>query len=167
MDGQWLIWLGLGLAAGVVEIFTLSLVFVMIAGGALAAAAVAALTGDLVLSVLTFAASSGLLLAAVRPPLLRYSRRGGPASLTGTDALIDREALVLEPVDRRSGLVKLAGEVWTARSTIGSASSEPLEVGSRVRVVAIEGATAVVAPQPPRAALSDGTSSSDDGPENV
>lgn len=167
MDGQWLIWLGLGLAAGVVEIFTLSLVFVMIAGGALAAAAVAALTGNLVLAVLAFAATTGLLLAAVRPSLLRYAQRSGPASLTGTSALIDRDAVVLEPVDESGGLVKLAGEVWTARSSATSASSGPLEVGSRVRVVAIEGATAMVIPLPPRAALPDGASSLDDGPETV
>jgi len=167
MDGQWLIWLGLGLAAGVVEIFTLSLVFVMIAGGALAAALVAALTGNIVLAVVAFAATTGLLMAAVRPPLLRYARGIGPASLTGTSALVDREALVLEPVDESGGLVKLAGEIWTARASATSASSGPLEVGSRVRVVAIDGATAVVAPQPPRAALSDGASSLDDGPETV
>jgi membrane protein implicated in regulation of membrane protease activity len=39
--------------------------------------------------------------------------------------------------------VKLAGEIWTARVEPGR---RPLEVGSAVHVVRIDGATAVVAP---------------------
>jgi membrane protein implicated in regulation of membrane protease activity len=161
MDAQWLIWLGLAVAAGVVEIFTVSLVFAMVAGGAVAAAVVAAITQSPTLSVLTFAAVTGLLMVGVRPSLMKYSRRGGPAALTGTAALIDREAVVVEEVTSRTGLVKLAGELWTARA---ATQVGPLEVGSPVRVVAIEGAVVVVTPLPPRAVLPDGANLPD-GPE--
>jgi membrane protein implicated in regulation of membrane protease activity len=161
MDAQWVLWLGLALIAGAAEIFTLSLVFAMVAGGALAAAVVAALTGSVVASVITFAVSTGLLMLAVRPPLMKYSRRELPSTLTGTAGLIDREAIVVEEVTGRSGQVKLAGEVWSARA---ARSGGPLEVGAPVRVVAIEGATAVVTPLPPHAALPGGATPSD-GPE--
>jgi len=161
MDAQWLLWLGLALVAGVAEIFTLSLVFAMVAGGALAAAVVAALTHSEVASVITFAVSTGLLVVGVRPPLLKFSRRDLPSTLTGTAGLIDREAIVVEEVTGRSGQVKLAGEVWSARA---SNSVGPLEVGAPVRVVAIEGATAVVTPLPPHAALPGGANPYD-GPE--
>jgi membrane protein implicated in regulation of membrane protease activity len=141
MDAQWLVWLGIALAAGAVEIFTLSLVFAMVAGGALVAAAVAGLTGSLPLAVLAFAASTGLLLVAVRPSLLRLSAQQGPASLTGVAALVGRTAEAVEEVSAHGGRVKLGGEIWSARThRVG----EVLEPGSLVEVVAIDGATAVV-----------------------
>ena len=52
---------------------------------------------------------------------------------------------MIEPVSDRGGLVKLAGEVWTART---AAHDQTLEVGSTVYVVRIEGATALVATTP-------------------
>jgi membrane protein implicated in regulation of membrane protease activity len=162
MDGQWwLVWLGIALVAGVIEIFTLALVFAMVAGGALAAAVVAGLTGSWVASVLAFAVSTGVLLVAVRPPLLRYARRSGPPAAVGIEALIGRQAEVVAAVDRHRGQVKLAGEIWSARS---ETAGEALEVGSSVFVSRIEGATAVVSALPPPAnpaRLSGGDSPSD------
>jgi len=141
MDPQWLLWLALALVAGVVEIFTLSLVFAMVAGGALAAAAVAAATGSPTASVLAFAVSTGLLLAVVRPPLRRLSDRGGTAAVTGTAALVGREARVTRQVSASDGEVSLAGEIWTARAP---GDGGVLETGSLVIVDRIDGATAVV-----------------------
>lgn len=145
MDAQWLLWLGLALAAGVIEIFTLSLVFAMVAGGALAATVAAALTGSAIAAVLAFAVSTGLLLLVVRPPLLRYSGRLGAAEVTGIAALIGKSAEVVTPVSTHEGQVKLAGEIWTARS---ATPGNPLEAGSVVYVTQIDGATAVVSPLP-------------------
>jgi membrane protein implicated in regulation of membrane protease activity len=158
VDAQWLLWLGLALLAGVIEIFTLSLVLAMVAGGALAAAAVAALTGSAVASVLAFAVSTGLLLVVVRPPLRRYAERGGPASLTGVAALVGHPAQVVREVTGRDGQVKLAGEIWTARA---QRAGEVLEAGSTVFVSRIDGATAVVTATPPAAALPGGDLPSD------
>lgn len=147
MDAQWwLIWLGVALVLGVAEIFTLGLIFAMMAGGALAAALVAGVTGSGIASVLTFAVSSGLLLLVVRPPLMRYSSGIGAASPMGVAALVGKRAEVLVPVTSRSGEVKLAGETWTARS---ETTGTELEVGSLVYVSRIDGATAVVTATPP------------------
>jgi membrane protein implicated in regulation of membrane protease activity len=49
--------------------------------------------------------------------------------------------VVLEPVDVDGGQVKLAGEVWTARSYD---EDDFFEQGARVTVIKIEGATALV-----------------------
>jgi membrane protein implicated in regulation of membrane protease activity len=152
MDAQGLLWLALALLAGVVELFTLSLVFAMVAGGALVAGVVAAVTGDVAASVIAFAVSTGLLLAVVRPPLLRYSSRVGPEALTGVAALVGRRAEVLVEVSAHAGEVKLAGETWTARS---ARAGDHLEVGSTVYVTRIDGATAVVSPSPPDGAEHD------------
>jgi membrane protein implicated in regulation of membrane protease activity len=161
MDSLWLLWLGLALVAGVVEIFTLNLVFLMIAGAALVGGAVEAATDKPLLAVIAFAIASGVLLAGVRPPLLHYSRRGGPAALTGVAALVGRQAVVVREVTGSDGEVKLAGEFWSARA---EQPGHPLEIGSTVNVVQIDGATAIVTPLPPHAALPGGATSSD-GPE--
>ncbi len=50
-------------------------------------------------------------------------------------------AVVLERVDRDGGTIKLAGEVWSARSYDRESVHE---AGARVEVLQIEGATALV-----------------------
>jgi membrane protein implicated in regulation of membrane protease activity len=59
----------------------------------------------------------------------------------GIEALTGSKAVVLERVDDQHGLVKLAGEVWTARPYDSDAVLEP---GASVDVVEIRGATAYV-----------------------
>lgn len=153
-DTQWLLWLAAAITAGLIEVISLDFFFLMIAGGALAAAAAAALDVPVPLQVIIFAASSGGLLLGARPPLKSWAQRT-PHVVMNAGALVGRPARVLETVTERAGQVKLAGEVWSARSEPGGAS---LEVGSAVHVVRIDGATAVVAPDttPPRAISTEG-----------
>lgn len=138
-DSTWLVWLGVALVCGIVEVTTLDLVFAMVAGGALATVVPAALGLPFGFQTLVFALTSAALLLLVRPPLKRYALRSAPSDPTNVHALTGRQAQVLTEVTDRSGTVKLAGETWTARST-----GERLEVGSPVEVVAITGATAMV-----------------------
>lgn len=139
MDWYW--WIAILLALIAIEAMTLDLVLFMFAGGALGAAVVAAAGGDLVWQVVAFAVVSTVLLGALRPFLLKsLKRRGENLPETNAAALVGREAVVIEQVSEHAGLVKLAGEVWTAR-TEGDAV---LAVGTEVRVVRIAGATAVV-----------------------
>lgn len=144
MDGwgdlQWLLWVGLALLLGAIEVSSLDFVFGMIAAAALVAALVAALGADLPLQVVSFAVAAALLLAVARPAVVRWVRPRLPATSTGTDANVGRRAEVLEQVTARDGRVKLRGEVWSARTDGGA----PLPVGVDVEVVRIEGATAVV-----------------------
>lgn len=145
----WLLWLAAALAAGLTEIATVDFFFLMIAGGALVAAVTAGVGLPVSLQVVVFSISSGTLLFTVRPPLKRWARRV-PAIATNTAALVGQEARVLETVTDLAGLVKLAGEVWTARIAPGSAPGPQtsLEVGSDVQVLRIDGATAIVAAKP-------------------
>jgi len=140
-DYAWVIWIGAAVVAGLLEITSLDFFFLMLAGGALAAAGTDLLGAGAPLQVLAFAVASGLLIAVVRPPLKAWASRG--EYVTGTAALVGSDARVLEPVGESSGLVRLSGEDWTARVAEGGGT---LEVGSTVRVVGIDGATAVVAP---------------------
>ncbi len=138
-------WLGGALVLGVVEMLTVDLIFLMFAGGAVAAGGVALLGGELWAQVLAFAVVSAVLLVAVRPWALGYLKRSTPDTKTNVAAHVGRTAEVLMDVTDRAGRVKLVGEVWTARA------AEPgtvLPTGTTVQVVRIDGATAVVAPVP-------------------
>nr|WP_202498597.1 NfeD family protein [Streptomyces sp. SID5469] len=114
--------------------------FGMLALGAAAAAVTAGVGGGVVLQVLVFAVVSVALLAVVRPIAARH-RAQRPQLATGIDALKGKQAVVLERVDGAGGRIKLAGEVWSARSLD---SGRAYEVGQEVDVVDIEGATAIV-----------------------
>ena len=66
-----------------------------------------------------------------------------PQIRTGTHALIGKRAIVLERIANNEGVgcVKIEGEVWTARSYD---EDDVYDVGERVEVVEIRGATALV-----------------------
>ena len=134
-------WMVAALVLAIVEIQTTALVAAMLAGGAVAGAATAALGGNAVVQVGAFALVSALLLLVVRPVARRHLRT--PTQLrTGVEALIGRDAEVVARVDHRDGRVKIGGEVWSARSLSPDAVHE---VGQTVQVLVIEGATALVA----------------------
>jgi membrane protein implicated in regulation of membrane protease activity len=141
-ETQWLWWIAGALILGLVEIASLDLVFFMLALAAVAAAGAAALDQGITVQVLTFVAVSALLLAVLRPVALRKLKPAAGNELTNTGALVGRTALVLREVTDRTGLVKLSGEEWTARTASGAV----LPPDETVHVVRIEGATAVVEP---------------------
>jgi membrane protein implicated in regulation of membrane protease activity len=136
----WVWWLVGAAALGIPLVVTAMPEFGMLAAGALAAALAAGLGGDVVVQVLVFAVVSVALIAVVRPIATRH-RSQRPQLVTGIDALKGRQAVVLERVDSGGGRIKLAGEVWSARSLD---TGRAFEVGQEVDVVDIEGATAIV-----------------------
>lgn len=143
---QWLWWVGAALALGLIEIASLDLVFTMLAIAALAAAGAAALGLGFPGQVIVFVLTSALLLALLRPLALRKLKPAGPGERTNTAAHVGRRVEVLETVTDRGGLVKLAGEAWTARTEDPGGRHEP---GTYLEVVRIEGATAIVAQPTP------------------
>ena len=92
--------------------------------------------------------NSVLLIFLVRPIALRRLNRSTPGTVSNAARLIGLPCQVLDPVTGRSGLVRLEGDTWSARSVTG----EPLPAGSDVYVHGIEGATVLVAPYPAPAA---------------
>jgi membrane protein implicated in regulation of membrane protease activity len=140
---EWVIWLIAAVVFGVGEIATLGFFLAPFAGGALIAALVTALGAGTAVGWAVFLVVSVLLLAALRP-LARSHRRQAPLLRTGTAALVGRTGLVIERIanDEGVGCVRIDGEVWTARSYD---DDEVIDVGKRVQVVEIRGATALVA----------------------
>jgi membrane protein implicated in regulation of membrane protease activity len=136
----WVWWLIGAAALGIPLVITAMPEFGMLSAGAVAGAVTAGLGGGMVMQVLVFAAVSVALIAVVRPIAARHSAQR-PLLATGIEALKGKQAVVVERVDGSGGRIKLAGEIWSARSLDESESYEP---GRHVDVVDIEGATAIV-----------------------
>ncbi len=111
--------------------------------GALLAAAVDAAGVSGIGPWVVFVIVSLLTLAVVRP-IAKSHMRVPPQIRTGAAALIGRQAIVLERIvnDEGVGCIKIDGEVWTARSYD---EDQIIEKGTRVQVMEIRGATALVA----------------------
>jgi len=138
---DWLWWLGAALLLIAIEVMTVDLVLLMFAGGAIAAGIANLLGASLAVQIVVFAVVSVLLLVSLRPWLLRHLRDRVPLVETNAAAQVGRPALVVQDVDVHGGRVKLSGEVWSARA---ARDGVVYPVGAELRVVRIDGATAVV-----------------------
>jgi membrane protein implicated in regulation of membrane protease activity len=137
---DWVLWLIAAVVFGIGEILTAGFFLAPFAIGALAATVVSAAGGGFVVSGLVFLVISTVALVGVRPVAKRHLRT--PAQLrTGTAALIGRHATVVEQVSESGGCVKLEGEIWSARPYD---EDDVIEPGTRVHVMEIRGATALV-----------------------
>jgi membrane protein implicated in regulation of membrane protease activity len=137
---DWVFWLigAAVLAAG--EVATLGFFLGAVALAALPAALAAALGAPLAVQLAVFIVGSVASLAFIRPVARRHMHT--PAKIrTGTAALVGARAVVLAPVSGEGGRVKIGGEEWSARSYD---EDRTFDVGARVEVLKIEGATALV-----------------------
>ena len=143
----WVLWLVIVVVAVVLELVTLSLVFAMIAIGALVGGLGTWLLGwPVALQVVAAAVLSSLLVFLIRPLLYRVLVHGRPRALTNVDALQGMTARATALFVEGTGYARLAnGETWTARLDDPHEHAE-VGIGARLTVVGIDGATAVVAP---------------------
>jgi membrane protein implicated in regulation of membrane protease activity len=138
-----LLWFALAALLAVAEMFTATLLLIMFAAGAVAAAIAAMLGAGLVGQSVTFAVVSVLSLAALRPIIKKHMLPAiaGADETIGIKALEGAPGKVLEEVTQDSGLVQVEGELWTARVFDATQVIEP---GERIRVIEVRGTTALV-----------------------
>ena len=140
-EDPWPIWLGLAMLLGVLELFSLDLILLMLAAGALAGMGVSLIPGvGLPVEILAAVATSLAMLAFVRPTFVKRLH-GGPDLKQGFDALIGEEGFTVAEITAQGGQVKVGGEIWTARPYDDTAV---IPVGAKIRVFEIRGATAYV-----------------------
>ena len=137
----WLAWAIAALLLAVGEILTPGLFFLGPVAHAAVAAAIAAVARAAVwLQIIVFGGTSLASLGILRP--IARAHLHMPAALrTGTAALVGAPAVVLQRVDQNGGRVRIGGEEWSARAFM---PDQVLEPGTKVEVVKIEGATALV-----------------------
>jgi membrane protein implicated in regulation of membrane protease activity len=139
----WIAWVITAVALGAAEYFTLTLAFGLLAAAALVAAVVAGVGGSLLAQVLAFAIAGGVGLLIVRP-IARRQMTHPSLVREGSYALVGKKAMVIEEVTGTQGLIKLSGEVWSARALD---ENHVIPAGTLVDVMEIEGATAIVYPR--------------------
>ena len=137
----WLAWTIAAVLLALGEVFTPGMFFLgPVALAAVASAVAAALGGAVWVQLVVFIAGSVASIGLLRPVARAHLRM--PAAIrTGTAALTGAKAVVLQRVDADGGRVKIGGEEWSARAYMDGQVFEP---GTRVEVVKIEGATALV-----------------------
>jgi membrane protein implicated in regulation of membrane protease activity len=140
----WVLWLIGGILAAVGEMITTGFFLAPFSAGAFAAMLAALVGADGAVQGIVFAAVTLACFALVRPVARRHLYQP-PRIRTGTAALIGRSATVLERIDNAEavGRVRIDGEIWTARAYDEDRVIEP---GTKVQVVEIRGATALVEP---------------------
>lgn len=141
----WIAWLVLALVFIIIELLTLEFTFLMLAAGSLIGGlGVNLLGGPWWLQIGVAAALSAVLLFTIRPLLLRLLHRDQPDARTNVDALYGMGGRVVQSFVDGDGSVRLDnGETWTARLTASSPAG--VDVGARVTVLAVRGATVEVA----------------------
>jgi membrane protein implicated in regulation of membrane protease activity len=143
-DNLWAAWFGLAALLGLAELASLDFTLLMLAAGALVAGGVAIVVpGMLWLQIVIGLIASAAMLVAIRPLLQRKMHHHGELK-TGIAHVVGRSGVVVKEISPDGGgSIKLAGELWTARPFDGTSTIAP---GSRVEVMEVDGATAVVYP---------------------
>lgn len=146
MSSLW-IWLGIAAICGVIELFTLELIFIMFAAGAIGAGVTGALGAGTPVQIIVAAAISAIGLFLLRPIGMRYLKKSSPETLSNVDALIGQPVRIMAAVSAHAGTVQINGETWSARPAILDAE---FVVGDEAIVDRIDGAylliTAPVSP---------------------
>ena len=138
----WVLWLIAAVVLAVAEMINLSFYLFPFAIGAAGAALVDLAGGGAAVAWPTFAVLTAVSFTVVRPIARRHVNMP-PQIRTGTAALIGRTGIVTERIvnDEGVGRVRIEGEVWSARAYDEDRVIEP---GTRVHVMEIKGATALV-----------------------
>lgn len=138
-----LLWVALAVVLAIAEAFTATLVLIMFAAGALAAAVAAGLGVGVLGQAITFTAVSVASLVLLRPIIRKHMLPAisGADETIGVKKLEGAPGTVLEQVTGSTGLVRVEGELWTARVYD---ATQVLEPGERVRVIEVRGTTALV-----------------------
>lgn len=139
MENMWLIWLIISIFFLLVEWMTVELISIWFTGASLIAMIAALINLDLGWQIAVFCVASILLIIFTRPVVARYLKRN--ESRTNVDSLIGEVATVTKDIlpDER-GEVRVKSQYWLAVS----ANNEKIESGSKVSILAIEGAKLIV-----------------------
>ena len=142
-DHLWETWLVLAIVLGVAEMFSLDLILIMLAVGALTGMVLALVDLPLAVQVLGAAGASVAMLGIVRPSMARRLH-SGPELQLGHNKLIGQQGVVTQEITGlTTGRIRLAGDDWSA---MPFDETMTIPVGETVEILSIKGATAYVHP---------------------
>lgn len=137
---MYILWAAAIVIFGVLEAVTVQLVSIWFVIGAIAALIASLCGASLLTQVLIFVGVTIVALLLTRPLVKRKLKP--KVESTNADRCIGQEAVVMERIDNiePTGLAKVGGNVWTARTADGSI----IEKGTIVKVEKIEGVKLIV-----------------------
>ena len=146
---DWILWVGLMVVFGILELSTVNLVSIWFVAGSLVAMAAALLGTSIWVQIVLCLITAGILLAFLQPFVRKFVTPKKTA--TNADMVLGREAYLTEAVDniRGTGSLKLDGKEWTVRSM----DQTVLPAGTLVKIVKLEGVKLYVTPIQTAAAL--------------
>lgn len=135
-----LVWIAATIAFILIEASTTQLVTIWFALGSAAATVATLLNADTLVQCIVFVAVSLIALIVTRPLVKKFTKQ--KFAPTNADRVIGETAVVTQSIDNlaQTGLVKLQGTVWTARTADGTVIAE----GQTVTVKKIEGVKLIV-----------------------
>ena len=139
---EWQVWLVAALLLFVAEMAAPGFWLLSVAVGCLAAGLVSIVVPGVLAPALTFAAGTLLSLVGIRPFLLQRIHPASGDIKTNVDALVGKVGIVSERIDPATGKgrVLVEGENWRGAALMDT----PLEPGTRIMVVRVDGATLYV-----------------------
>lgn len=137
------IWVALLAVFVVIEAATAQLLTIWFAIGSFAALVSSFFTDSIVAQIIVFIIVSAIALAVTRPVVKKITK--AKKQPTNADMYIGKQAVVTEDINNleATGLVKVGGSVWTARSESEGCT---IPAGEHVTVVKIEGVKLIVRP---------------------
>lgn len=135
-----MLWLIAAVAFGLIELITLGLATIWFAIGALFAWIFASFNAPLIVQVLVFLISSGVLLYYTRPIAQKVLKVGH--TKTNVETLKGKTAVVIKEINnlQGEGQVKVSGQIWSAKSF----NDEKIPEDSIVEILDIQGVKLVV-----------------------
>ncbi|SDY77483.1 Membrane protein implicated in regulation of membrane protease activity [Proteiniborus ethanoligenes] len=135
-----MLWLILAVAFGIIEAVTLGIATIWFALGALVAWIFAAFDAPLIVQILAFLLSSGILLYFTRPIAQKFLKIGH--TKTNADTLKGKTGIVIENIDniQGTGQVNVGGQIWSAKT----AYNEKIDEGTQIEILDIQGVKLVV-----------------------
>jgi membrane protein implicated in regulation of membrane protease activity len=139
-----IIWVGAAVLFFIGEMITEGFALAWFGIGAVLAAILALLKLPIWLQITVFAVVSGVLFFLSRTIFKRLTKKA-PSSGVGSERLIGRIGIVVERIDPMTdeGKVRVYKEVWRANS----ADNKPIETGTAVEVVGLDGVHLVIKPK--------------------
>lgn len=134
------VWIAVIIAAVVVEAVSMQLLSIWFAIGGAAALITSFFTDSIAIQAVVFIAVSAAALVIIFPAVRRSLNK--KSEKTNADRYIGKLAVVTEDISNinAKGQVKVDNQIWSARSDDG----EELAVGTRVKVLRIEGVKLIV-----------------------
>ena len=134
------VWIAVIIAAVVVEVVSMQLLSIWFAIGGAAALITSFFTDSIAIQAVVFIAVSAAALVIIFPAVRKSLNK--KSEKTNADRYIGKLAVVTEDISNinAKGQVKVDNQIWSARSDDG----EELAVGTRVKVLRIEGVKLIV-----------------------